>query len=226
MNGVKTIIKAISAGVMSIFILSILTMWYDFLPIHINNPRNNTDYVWEPNSFWIRTNEGISWGRVDGNGYNNEKVILHPEIVILGSSHMEAMNVLPHENTAALMKRYYADKYSVYNLGISGHSFFKVLHYLPVNLKFYSPKIAIIETSTLDFTDKQINDFFQENYSGTKSYDSGIIYYLQKVPFFRLLYQQYVHGLGNLFLKQNYSSFDNIPVENSVSTYSKYRKVM
>ena len=42
--------------------------------------------------------------------------------LILGSSHAESMNVMRNENMCALLNEKFDGKYSVYNMGISGHT--------------------------------------------------------------------------------------------------------
>ena len=73
--------------------------------------------------------EGIAHGRFDANGYNNLAVIENPNILLLGSSHMEAVNVNQDENIAFLLANELNGTHSVYNLGISGHNFIKVCKY-------------------------------------------------------------------------------------------------
>ena len=48
-----------------------------------------------------------------------------------------AKNVMQDENAAYLLSQKFIDKYSVYNMGIAGHNFFKVCQYIPANLKLY-----------------------------------------------------------------------------------------
>ncbi|WP_073116456.1 hypothetical protein [Fibrobacter sp. UWCM] len=83
--------KFFLAGITAILLLSILIAGYYTIPVHSPNIQGGTDFVWEPNSFWIKQTEGISFGRLDAHGFNNDSVINNPDILILGSSHMEKM---------------------------------------------------------------------------------------------------------------------------------------
>ena len=191
----------VAAWIVSAVILSLLLLLYSVTPVHVENTKGNTDYVWTPNSIWIKATEGIAFGQYDAQGFNNENVIENPDILILGSSHMEASNVLQTENAAYILKELLKEKYSVYNMGISGHHFFKTCQYLPKNLSLFSksPKYIVIETSTVNVSEKNIDDIKNKTVKHTKSYDSGIIGTLQKVPYFRLVYFQYDGGLLKIF---------------------------
>lgn len=202
MKAVKGLIKCIGAGVLSIAILCILMYFYDILPPHTENPRRNTDYVWPANSIWVKTTEGIAFGRFDANGFNNKAVVDNPDIIVLGSSHMEATEVMQNENAPYLLSIMLDGKYSVYNMGISGHHFYKVCQYLPTSLELYDtfPKAVIIETTTINLTEARVDEAISGTVNYTVSHDKGIIGALQKVTFFRALYHQIAGGLLDLFM--------------------------
>jgi hypothetical protein len=133
MKILKYIGKVITAGLISTIVISFLLCFYDLQPVHIANKKGNTDYVWSPNSEWVRLTEGISIGKFDANGYNNISVVENPDIII-GSSHMEAVEVMQNQTAAYLLGDKFRNVYSVYNMGISGHDFFKVCQYLPKDI--------------------------------------------------------------------------------------------
>jgi len=97
------IIRFLLAGVVAIVILSAILAFYTLLPVRILNPRGNTDYIWPNGSYYFKTSEGIGWGRFDANGFNNSSVIDSPDILVLGSSHMEGTNLLQSENVSAVL---------------------------------------------------------------------------------------------------------------------------
>lgn len=103
MKLIKLFTKTALAGITAVASLSLLMCFYSITPVHIENPKGNTDYVWIPNSRWVQMTEGISWGRFDSNGFNNLNVVDEPDIVVLGSSHMEAKNVMQDQNAAYLL---------------------------------------------------------------------------------------------------------------------------
>lgn len=94
MKVLKACFKVIAAGLASIVIICGLLFFYCIIPVHEENTRGNTDYVWPSNSIWVNAKEWISFGKNDEKGFNNISVIENPDIIVLGSSHMEATNVI------------------------------------------------------------------------------------------------------------------------------------
>ena len=197
MNQVRIFFKIILASIISTAILSVISCLYALTPIHIDNPQQNTDYVWTPNSYWIKFSEGISWGKMDSQGYNNLKVVENPDILLLGSSHAQAVNVLQNQSTSYLLGQLFDEKYTVYNMGISGHDFYKVCQYLPTTLENSSkvPQYIIIETSSVELTTKQVDKVLDKTISKTPSHTTGLVGTLQKIPFLRTVYQNLTEGL-------------------------------
>lgn len=103
MKIIKGFGKILFAGILSIIILSLLLCLYSVTPVHIENKKRNTDYVWPANSVWVKMTEGTAYGKFDENGYNNKTVVNNPDIIVLGSSHMEALNVMQDQNASYLL---------------------------------------------------------------------------------------------------------------------------
>lgn len=213
---IKYFTTVLLAGAIAIVCLSLIMCIYSLTPVHIDNCHGNTDYVWTPNSMWIKMTEGIAYGRYDDNGFNNINVVDNPDIVILGSSHMEASNVKQDENMAYILAEKIEDKYSVYNMGISGHDLKKTCQYLPDTVKLYekAPRYMIIETSSVYLTEKDLNQILLHKVEYTKSYTSGIVGIAQRIPFFRCSYEQIEKGLLDLFSCENQHGSDDIDRHN------------
>lgn len=187
-------IRVVFAGLIAIIILSLMMCFYSLLPVHVENVQENTDYVWPANSIWVTLTEGIAWGRFDENGYNNLSVVDNPDIIVLGSSHMEAINVFQTSTAAYKLNEKLDGHMSVYNMGISGHDFFKVCQYIPKNIELYDtvPKVIIVETSTVDVTKENVEQVINGTMAKTSSHNNGIVGVMQRVPFFRRVYRQLV----------------------------------
>ena len=124
------IIKVMGAGIIAVAILNILCLFYYNIPIHQRNPNGATDYIWETEKFYSRGTEGFAWGKTDKNGYNNKKIPEKIDILLMGSSHMEAFNVSQNKNTAVLLQDMLKEsglEEGVYNIGTSGHEFLRCL---------------------------------------------------------------------------------------------------
>ena len=202
MSFLKGIIRVAGAGIVSIAIISLLLCFYSITPVHIENPKGNTDYVWPAHSIWVKVTEGIAFGRYDANGFNNKTVIEEPDIIFLGSSHIEATEVMQDENAPFLLSEKLDGKYSVYNMGISGHHFYRVCQYLPANLELYdeAPKVVIVETDTLRVTKDLVNQIITKSIDQMPSPSNGVVGFLQRIPFFRTAYHQIEEGLLEKFM--------------------------
>lgn len=202
MKLIKYLIRIILAGCTAVAILCLIFACYSTIPVHVTNKNGNTDYVWPANARWMKMTEGISFGRYDANGYNNLEVVDDPEILVLGSSHMEATDVMQEENASALLSEYLNHEYTVYNQGISGHDFLKICKYLPVTLSLQDAKYVVIETSSTTFTEENIEKLLSGNMKATESHEDGLVAKLQKLPFLRLAYHQLEGGLLDLFMPE------------------------
>lgn len=195
-----------TSGLSSLAVLNLIFAFYYRLPSHIDNLQHTSDYVWKAHATWVKMTEGISCGRMDADGFNNQVVIRNPDVLLLGSSHMEATNVWQREHTASLLQAHFAEcglDLAVYNRGISGHHFLKCVKYLNENAKVESVKYVVFETSRIAFTADEIRNLFEDKIDFTPSYSTGVLFYLQQLPLFRLLYLQIHDGMLQLFLPQN-----------------------
>ncbi len=199
---IGNVIKWISAALVALLILSVISFVYYTLPMRDDNPNHNTDYVYESNSIWLRMTEGISFGKVDANGFNNAKAIQSPDILVLGSSHMMAFEVNQDQNMAYCLGRDFSDKYTVYNMGMSAHPFEKVCHYLPDTLGIESmhPKYVVIETAGTTITHENAAYITAKEKSNNGSVkNNALIRTVQRIPFVRLIYYQLNNGFLDRF---------------------------
>lgn len=220
----KNILKTVIAGICAVAVLSLIVIPYSFSAAHIANPLQNTDYTGVPNSYWSTMREGISHGKKDANGYNNLQVIQSPDIITLGSSHIEAYNVMQEESTSYLLGQRLQGSYSVYNMGVSGHNLYKVCKYLPRNLELFpDAKVVIIETDSVELKAEKVEQIFNNTVPFTPSRNTGIVALLQKCPFFRLMYHQLDGGLIDLMLPEKATKASKEPnkQETDLQTYQR-----
>lgn len=190
------IIKFLGASCVVFLIMTCFSFFYYNPGVHITSENGASDYVWESGKFYSRGNEGFAYGTIDNNGYNNsypseDKI----DILLMGSSHMEAFNVMQDENTCYRLNKLFADtknpKY-VYNIGISGHNFLRTAKNIRAAAETFKPEQYIImETDSVKFKLNDIESVLNGQMKSLESYDDGLMYYLQKNPFVKLLYVQY-----------------------------------
>ncbi|MBQ6897774.1 MAG: hypothetical protein IJN70_02240 [Clostridia bacterium] len=189
--------KLCIAGVAVIVVLSVISFFYSYTGIHVTNESGATDYRWQKNQLMLNMKEGFSFVRMDENGFNNAIV---PEggidILLMGSSHMEAYQVKQEENCAALLNEYLPDMVT-YNIGVSGHTIYRLADNIEAALNEYRPeKYVILETNTVSLSINEMQKILDGSASAIKSYDSGVLFYLQKIPAFKPLYNQLENWLN------------------------------
>ena len=184
--------KTVIATLFSFLLLSLFTVIYNNTGIHIANPSGATDYFWKPNQLKTTMCEGFSELRMDENGCNNvDSQDENIDILLMGSSHMEAVQVSKYENTGYLLNHALKDK-RVYNIGMSGHTIYHCANNIEDAIKVYSPKgFAIIETATVELDIQSMKMVLDSTYPHIDSYDKGLVYLVQKnIPAAKVLYKQ------------------------------------
>ena len=175
----KMLIKIAAAGMISLVILSGFCLLYSFSGVHISNPSGSTDDKWEPGQWKATMTEGLAWLRMDKNGYNNNADEKDIDILLMGSSHMEAANVAASESTAYLLNRQLSD--DVYNIGTSGHTIYTCVKNVEAAVDEYKPhKYVLMETDTVDLSEKEMQSVLDGTKDAIPSYDSGMLYQVQK----------------------------------------------
>ncbi len=208
------ILKFLGSGLVAIALLCVILAFYSLIPVHNANPRGNTDYIWPSGSVYFKTSEGIGWGRFDEDGFNNPLVIESPDILVLGSSHMEGSNLMQSENATAVLNNLLKNRlgggrvYKAYNEGISGHTIYKVSQYLDKSLSLFDtpPKYVVIETSSVKMTGNAVSEVINHTVEFTESHSTGLMATLQRLPFFRVVYQNLKNGILKRILPELYSS--------------------
>lgn len=191
----KTMRIAMS-GAISLLILSVFTFIYNYSGIHIANSSGETDYKWQPCQYKATMEEGFSWFRMDENGFNNsipseDALSLDSvDILLMGSSHMEAVEVFVDENTGYLLNEL-APEYSTYNIGISGHTIYNCVNNMESAASEYEPsQYIVLETADIKLDMDKMKAVIGGEYPHIQSYDSGALYLLQKyIPAVKSLYK-------------------------------------
>lgn len=206
------LIKLAGAGLLALITLTIMCFFYYNPGTHISSNNGATDYVWEKEKFYCKATEGAAYGRIDSRGYNNKAVPEKIDILMMGSSHIEAFNVSQDENAAAMLNEKFNGKKTVYNIGMSAHKFYYCARNLPGAIVEFKPtEYVVIETNTLNFNKKSLDQAASGTLKKIPSYDSGLLYQLQRNQYFKLLYKQLknVEETEGITVKKN----DEIKIE-------------
>lgn len=197
------LIKSVLAMVTAFIILNLICMLYCNYAIHSPSSTGSTDYIWEKNKFYSRGTEGFAWGVTDSNGFNNLQTFEKGDIdvLVMGSSHMEAFNVSQHKNTVALLNNKLRDAnvdMKAYNIGVSGHVLARCLNNAEKAIDEFAPKkYLIIETSSVTPNIALMEDALAGTLKPIESHNDGIVGKLQKFPFLRRTYNQLENLIKN-----------------------------
>ena len=119
------LIKVFLAGCLALVAMTFFCFFYSNSPLHYPNSSGATDYTWQANTFYSTCGEGIAHGRTNNEGLMNlfdYKAGMPIDTLVMGSSHMEAKHVAMSESAASILNSLLPDK-TVYNIGVSGHTF-------------------------------------------------------------------------------------------------------
>ncbi len=200
--------KIVLSGFISLIVLSFISVLYYNYGIRKTNHTGATDYYWE-NRFYCQMYEGFGVGYRDRWGFNNsygmpdsEKV----DVLLMGSSQMEANNV-PWKCSAAYRVNdlFRSNKYdiNVYNIAMEGHDLSRQIHNLPDALDEYNPSGFVILEQMGEPDFDNILKCIEGGYERSPAFDTGWIYYFQRIPYFRIARKQ----LSNI--KMAFSAADN-----------------
>lgn len=188
----KNVIKVFAAGILAVIMLSLFCIGYLNTGVHINNRSGATDYKWERNQFKSTMVEGFAWMKMDEQGFNNDFPVKGDvDILLMGSSHMEAINVAPDKNTGYILNEILPEYYT-YNIGTSGHNIYICANNIHAAVNEYDPdEYVIIETDRIDLDIGEMQSVVSRNYPHIKSYDSGLLFMIQKYfPLVKNVYKQ------------------------------------
>lgn len=192
--------KTFIAAAVAFIILSLFCLFYYNTPLHIICEDGATDYTWKPNVRYWYGLEGFGYGKINNEGYmnlfdydNNTTV----NVLVMGSSNMEALQIPMRESTANLLSDM-LEKTTVYNIGISGHTFLTCAGNLLDAIKKYQPTdYVIIESSNVEFSDEELKKFINGSFEELSLHDRGVLNILRENPYIRLLYKQAVALIEN-----------------------------
>lgn len=230
-NVILFFIKVAVAGCIALVILSVINLGYNYTGVHIDNKLGATDYTWESGQVRTNMSEGFAWLKLDEYGFNNtpenaEKAMNEGvDILLMGSSHMEAMQIAKDENLGALLNERLEGS-NTYNIGMSGHDVYRVMDNVDVAVKVYQPEeFLLMEIDEIDLDIEEMMDVIKGTAKKIPSYDSGIIYQMQRIPAIKWIYKSI-----DEWMNQSESVFGNIlsvfALENVALEESAYRAVL
>lgn len=195
--GIRGLLGWIIAGIISLAIASLFVLGYNYSGTHIANPSGATDYKWKPGQYKAVWSEGINYMKMDDNGFNNISSDTNDiDLLLMGGSHMEAIQFETEFNAGTILNESVAGM-KTYNIGMSGHQLLNCLDNLESAIEEYHPSsFVVIETDNLNADADSIQAVLNGTLADIPSYDSGIMYQLQRVPALKVIYKQLMDKLS------------------------------
>ena len=185
------LIKCMAAGIVALMILSVFCYFFSYSGTRVKNKSGATDFKWASNEFKSNAFEGYSWFHMDKHGFNNiDDSSKNPDILLMGSSHMEAANVKQSDSVASRLSQKLS--LDVYNIAMSAHTIYNCVNNMDAAVNQYKPSdYVILETMTTQLSVGQMQSVIDGKFVKYDSADSGMFYYLQKYcPALKNIYKQ------------------------------------
>ena len=193
LNGIGRICKiiaVISSGLVSLVFLSGFCLLYNNTGTKCIDETGATGAKWEGRQFVSNMIEGFSWFITDANGYNNQDVPDAVDVLFMGDSHFEAVQILQSQNVSALLHEYTG--LDTYSIGVSGKSLESCVKSIDYALEEYSPRKYIVFDSSnlaMDLESMQDTVVSERAYADVK-FSSGPMFCIKQVPCVKpMLYQ-------------------------------------
>lgn len=187
------------SGILALIILSGISLVYYNPPVTIPQSEGYTKNRFMPNKAWSTMGEGFGYGVTDNLGYNSVYYnnCENPDIVVIGSSHMEAVNVPSDKNCTYVLNKNFAEDdrndndFKCLNIGRAG-SFFdqSVSYFETVAEKFTDAKYLVVETKSLGWTIEQLDGMLNQQYRQQTHERSFVGNLTVTVPYFRIFFKQ------------------------------------
>lgn len=156
-TAVKRILFVTSAGLAALIFLSAFALAYKHTGAHNHQTDGASDYKWDSRQLMTTMDEGFACFRMNADGYNNLfDDYADTDILLMGSSHIEAVQMKKTENIGSLLNA--ALPLKTYSIGISGHALSTCMKNLSAALKKYSPaRFVMIETNSVSILETECN---------------------------------------------------------------------
>lgn len=195
----KGIGKLLLAAVLAFAVLELFSRIYFNRPNHAESESGATDYTSVANAFYSDWTEGFGRGFTNNEGYNNEYDYedgMEIDVLVMGSSFMQAVNVMQDESTAALLDKALENE-TVYNIGMSGHYFLTCAANLENAVHRYKPtKYIIIDTNIAGFSNSELEAAVNGETPEMEESSGRIVSLMKKSCFLKLIYYQMSDYLG------------------------------
>jgi hypothetical protein len=168
----KSVIKFCLASGLAFLILNSLCFAYYNVPVLFPSETGVTDGHLEANAFYVRAVEGYGYGKLNNEGFNNfdDYYSKNIDILMMGSSHMEAMQVAQAKTTSAILGKMFNREKYVYNIALGAQTISGTIKHFEKAIDYYTPKeFAVIETQDIKIPFDDLDAIVHEQFGSILS---------------------------------------------------------
>ena len=193
-------IKIIAAAALGVLLLDIFCAFYYNPTGYVVSEHGATDLVREAGAFTSRATEGIAWMEMDENGYNNAEAPEDIFVLMMGSSHTEALNVMQDENACAYLSDMLAGNGmadGVYNIGMSSHTLVRNMANFARALDEFEPSgYVVMETADVIMWTASLYEAMEDRMEALPATGIDMPGLITDRPLLRTLYRQFMNLTG------------------------------
>ena len=215
----KPLLIKISAIMAALCILNAFCAWY-YNPTAYNHSADHaTDTVRVAGEFTSRATEGNAWAVIDSNGYNNTDCQMNAgsiSVLMMGSSHTEALNVAQDESASYLLNDMLTEELegNVYNIGISAHRFARNAANLDRALTAFAPTdYVVIEAADVELSESELNNALADSFTRQSATDIPLPEWIYNQPLAKTVYNQFEALLDAVSSEDEAADNANAPLE-------------
>lgn len=177
----KKRVLQVAGVVAALCILNIFCTWYYNPTAYDHDENRATDTIREAGAFTSRATEGSAWAVIDENGYNNTESQMSTDniaVLMMGSSHTEALNVAQDESASYLLNDMLLDELggNTYNIGISAHRFARNAANFERALDTFQPTdYVIVEAADIVLSEKELKRALNDSFSRQKATEIPVL---------------------------------------------------
>ena len=193
----KPLLIRIAAMMAALCVLNAFCAWYYNPTAYGHSDDRATDTIRTAGAFTSRATEGNAWAVIDSNGYNNTESQLSTgsiAVLMMGSSHTEALNVARDESASYLLNDMLVDELggNVYNIGISAHRFARNAANLDRALTAFAPTdYVVIESADVELSESELDDALADSFTRQGATDIPLPKWIYNQPLAKTAYNQF-----------------------------------
>lgn len=161
--------KIIISAILANLLLSVVCLAYGYNMLQVPSVVGASGCSEVPQGLISNMDEGFGWNVMDENGYNNDEVYDNVDILIMGGSHIEALQMNRSDNLTYKLGQLLPE-YHVYNVGIALHTIELCANYLDNACSYFDPQYVVIDLNSLELDSNVMDSVLKGTFEGPDFY--------------------------------------------------------